>query len=272
NESANRASSTFVDMLKHWALYPADTLKNLMPWGIFLLHLRKRHLQDQRLRLIAILFIANYLLYWIAPGARGRYVYPLFPLIAVLIASVLVIDKEKFQNWIDKTVTKIAGRIILVLGAIMVVVGIPPLTQPTTGFIVLVAFLAISKQFISKWKQTRIWFPFFILVTAKIVIPVLPSAHLNIEVEKGKELAAKYKNQPLFYNTNVEKHYTFAYELTRQVGRVIPQDQEFKDTSAHYLLLHKYMPKGHFELIDTFDLASDKFAIIKPNASKKQVQ
>ena len=79
------------DTLIHLMTYPLLNLKQTLPVSLFVLYvlLRYRTLPDTKLKPFLLVFGVNYLPYLIAPEARGRYVLPLFPLLALLFGDIL---------------------------------------------------------------------------------------------------------------------------------------------------------------------------------------
>lgn len=85
-ESSERtvAEQGFWPLVKHLFIFPLDTLKNLLPAGLFLFFLVRRDAwrlirSNPFIYFSALMFLANFLPYWLAPGARQRYIYMLFP-------------------------------------------------------------------------------------------------------------------------------------------------------------------------------------------------
>ena len=71
---------------EHFALFPFETLKNLLPGAILIVYLFHKKFRDtirenKFIEACMLLFSANILLYWFSPGTRQRYIYMLFPMI-----------------------------------------------------------------------------------------------------------------------------------------------------------------------------------------------
>ncbi len=90
-ESFSRVGGEF-SRLKHMLLFPFINLKDLLPWSfLFLLSLyaiRREFHFPTPLKVLALIFLLNYLPYWISDSA-GRYIMPLYPLLAVLFSYYL---------------------------------------------------------------------------------------------------------------------------------------------------------------------------------------
>ncbi len=87
-ESFSRVEGDF-SRLRHMLFFPLVNFKDTLPWSfLFLLSLyvaRKDLDFPPQLRAIFLLFIANYIPYWVSNSA-GRYIMPLYPLLAILFA------------------------------------------------------------------------------------------------------------------------------------------------------------------------------------------
>jgi 4-amino-4-deoxy-L-arabinose transferase-like glycosyltransferase len=92
-ESFSRVEATrnLKDTLIHLLTYPLLNLKQTLPASaVFLfLVLKERVLPAPRLRPLVLLVAVNYLPYLISPEARGRYVLPLFPLVALIMGDTI---------------------------------------------------------------------------------------------------------------------------------------------------------------------------------------
>ncbi|MDQ7038384.1 MAG: glycosyltransferase family 39 protein [Aquificota bacterium] len=80
------------DTLTHLITYPLLNLKQTLPASLFVLYalLRYRALPDRRLKPLLLVLCVNYLPYLISPESRGRYVLPLFPLLALIFSDILL--------------------------------------------------------------------------------------------------------------------------------------------------------------------------------------
>jgi len=90
-ESFSRVEGDF-SRLRHMLFFPLLNFKDTLPWSfLFLLSLyasRKDLDFPPQLRAIFLLFLVNYIPYWVSNSA-GRYIMPLYPLLAILFAYYL---------------------------------------------------------------------------------------------------------------------------------------------------------------------------------------
>jgi 4-amino-4-deoxy-L-arabinose transferase-like glycosyltransferase len=83
-------ANPFNSLLKHLIKYPLNTLRALLPYSILLIFtfrwgFIKEILLVPVLRFSLLIFVSNYLVYLVSPGANQRYVYMLFPFILLVL-------------------------------------------------------------------------------------------------------------------------------------------------------------------------------------------
>ncbi|NPA32474.1 MAG: hypothetical protein GXO04_02480, partial [Aquificae bacterium] len=88
-ESFSRVESSrdFGALILHLITYPLLNFKQLLPASLFALFLVGRFSLTRELRFFALLALLNYLPYWFSATSRGRYVLPLFTLVALILAK-----------------------------------------------------------------------------------------------------------------------------------------------------------------------------------------
>ena len=125
SESSDRTvGNGFLKMLKHVFLFPIDTLKNLLPATFFLPFLFTRPFltlfkKNQFICYIALIFATNILIYWISPGAKSRYVYPLYPLLTgvFVYAALTHLKNIKWGEKYLKVICVFVGT-VMILGSV----------------------------------------------------------------------------------------------------------------------------------------------------------
>lgn len=75
-------------LLIHLVHYPLDSLKDLLPFSLLIVFLIRKDwkallLRNEWVAFSAIIFLANFPVYWLSPGAKQRYLYMLFPLLLI---------------------------------------------------------------------------------------------------------------------------------------------------------------------------------------------
>lgn len=91
-------SKDFTKFFSHLLFYPILNLKQALlisfVFFVFLLanikNIKGRLKLNKTLSVLVLIFFINYLPYWISAGARGRYILPLMPIIAIFFAYFFV--------------------------------------------------------------------------------------------------------------------------------------------------------------------------------------
>lgn len=106
-ESGKRLSGdTFWDYLQHIALYPLDTLMNLLPASVLIIFsFRKSFLKvistNSFMKFALLMLIVHFPVYWLPPGGRQRYIIMLYPFIIQVLTYFFLIyftkEKGKFR-------------------------------------------------------------------------------------------------------------------------------------------------------------------------------
>lgn len=97
----------FDELIGHLFLFPLNFLGVLFPATLFILFLWKKGqlmkiAQQPYLLFLTIAFLANFLVYWISPGARIRYTYMFFPMVIALLVYPMYLQMGT-NNWRNKT-------------------------------------------------------------------------------------------------------------------------------------------------------------------------
>ncbi|MBN2564429.1 MAG: hypothetical protein JXB46_01840 [Candidatus Eisenbacteria bacterium] len=78
--------------------FPVEVLGNLLPWSLLLLlwlmpgmrrEMRERYRTDPLHRLSVAVSVWTFLILWLMPGAKGRYMMPAYPFLAILLAHTV---------------------------------------------------------------------------------------------------------------------------------------------------------------------------------------
>lgn len=274
-QSADRTTSSAGQFFVHLLVFPLDTLKNFLPYTFLLLLWRKHFWHNSYFKALIFLFLANYVLYWVAPGGRGRYIYPLFPIAALVLAYVVHFNWSKLREWFLSKWAKALVISILVLGYIPVAVAFGPWhNNMLVSLLMSIFYLVLAKQCYQK--ATLPFALLLVLFTIRMSINAFPDLLISEtqmdEKAQAQRIYKKYQNVELYYNTGVERHYNFVYELTRLRKHVIEKNNAFSEQNAVYLLLQKYKPPNAPSEMETFTLGDDRYVILQHHASEKSLQ
>lgn len=116
-ESFSRVEGDF-SRLKHMLIYPLINFKDLLPWSLIfflsLYSLRRELNIPSEIKLLFLLFFINYIPYWIS-NAAGRYILPLYPILALLFSYYIhqAMKKEAIKRLVlGLLITTIALRFV----------------------------------------------------------------------------------------------------------------------------------------------------------------
>jgi len=122
--------------LKRILTYPFRLISATLPWSLIaLFYAFKRELpqvKDGVLKVLALAFLLDALLYWLFPGSRLRYLMPALPagalLLGVLLKDAVVLHKRA------REVLRFTAQIIVLIGIVagVAVSGSPSLTLKST--------------------------------------------------------------------------------------------------------------------------------------------
>ncbi len=117
-ESFSRVESSENTMkfLKHLITYPLLNLKQTLPASLIVLLgfvvYRKGIKLPSELKLLSLIAIANYVPYILSAGSRGRYILPLFPMLAVIIGYILSSEERLRKVFLFTALTAIVLRLV----------------------------------------------------------------------------------------------------------------------------------------------------------------
>ncbi len=111
HESFSRVSSEEFSRLKHAVKFLLLTFKDTLPWSflsvlaLYVILKRKEQIRFKPLYLTALLFSVNYLPYLLSNSA-GRYILPLYPLLAVMFAYLIgAVRNSSFKRLVYATLS-----------------------------------------------------------------------------------------------------------------------------------------------------------------------
>jgi len=92
--SQKSGGNQLTEFLLHLVTFPIQVILAFLPWGLWAIHLRRPSVRRKLtkhplLRFSTLFVVANLILYWLSPESRDRYLYPVFPFIAIILAWLL---------------------------------------------------------------------------------------------------------------------------------------------------------------------------------------
>ncbi len=200
-ESGGRTAlgNTVLDFFEHLFVFPLDTLKDLLPGSLLIFFLfrkgwRAKLLENEWVRFALIVFVVNFILYWLSPGARQRYIYMLYP----FFLSAIIYVWQQSKQFEDRPSAIFRGLIffllvVLALGSLSLPF-IPDLSflKNKIGLTVL-AFLAFAGLFYFFWKKQipALWTLIAVTLLARMLfdLTVLPQRAYSSNAQKDQVIA-----------------------------------------------------------------------------------
>ncbi len=107
-----------IKLLTHIFVFPFKTLIALIPWSILIIFLFRKNVfteisSNKILKISLIVFLGNYFVYWISPGANQRYVYMLYPFFILILTYFYF--KYKDNDVIKSKIFNIFAVIVIFL-------------------------------------------------------------------------------------------------------------------------------------------------------------
>jgi 4-amino-4-deoxy-L-arabinose transferase-like glycosyltransferase len=213
NQSSQRtvAEHGLTDLLRHLLIFPADTLKNILPASLMLpllLSSRGRDLLRRQplLQFLLLIFAANAWVYWISPGTRARYVYMLYPLLIAPLVWARELASARSERLASRAMDALS--VLLVLAVAVLPQVLRPGGNPwSLGLLAwsLAAALAAAALLLG-WARRR-FEPLarlmLVLITARLLFNacLLPARAVQGEAPQwkawGLEIAESSRGQPL---------------------------------------------------------------------------
>lgn len=238
----------FIDRIKVFFGLPLKILLVTLPFSIAFFIGFKKHISQPFIKAMLILLVANILPYLISPGARVRYIYPLFPLLAILFAFGFYQLKE--GEWMVK-VNRI-GRPVLLGFCIVIMAGMIYFKVSWLVFwfaLILVGLIAYFGVKTLKSKYQLLLLGLLLVSVARIVHDTVGS-HVDVlstqinyqEKQQGRDFVKIYGDRPIYFNPGAERYFSFSYEVTRLTERVMKRDLTFTDPQGVYIIREKNKP------------------------------
>lgn len=272
-ESAEKAAGNGLkEWVVHFVSFPLDHVKNLLPAAFALPFLLTgkglKALKKNRFVWFSVLvFLFNFLVYWLSSEGRSRYVYPVFPFATIaLVYLYTVSDLSWKRTYLKITATVILVIVVLGFGSLSflksleVVDHILPLSIIGVIVIVLIGLLFYS----GKVRPYLLLLGLFIMlrVAFSFIVPETREKTSGAAQDKarGIEIAELTKGEALHRLGDVRMSYTIVFYLERDRGDVLYQTDQFE--SGYYFCYENDLPEDGFELIRELDYHGERIFLI----------
>jgi 4-amino-4-deoxy-L-arabinose transferase-like glycosyltransferase len=274
-ESVQRtaAENSVLRLFKHLVNFPIDTIKDSLPGALFLLFLIRKDwkqlLRSNPLVTFAVIaFVVNFLVYWISPGARQRYIYMLYPFI-LIVGLYAYQHRAGERQWQDK----VLHYVLLTAVALAMMASISINFIPAFDFlndrllisIVSVLAFAGAGYFYLTTRQPLLSL-LLIMVLARLFfdMTVLPQRTDVSEGQVNKATADEiYKivgDEEMYVYENTRFSFTIVYYLNRYRGRTLHRNYELKP-DTYFIMPDAVLPQA--EPLVEFDFHDARFKLIK---------
>lgn len=241
--------------LEHLLVFPLDTLKDTLPMSLLLLLFATHRGIWQQIKAQPLLafsmvaFSANFVVYWLSPGAKQRYIYMLYPFL--LSAGVYAWQhRGELAAWRERAFRIIVGILLIALSAGAIALNFVPAFDFLTGRGVItiagaLAFAGLAHLHFRKPAFALNWL-FFGLVAGRLLFAftILPQRAHDSAGQFNTDLAQQIQEiagaDPLYLYQDGRISYTVIYELNRLRGKTVHFNDQLEPGS--YMMV----PEGQF--------------------------
>ncbi len=220
----------------HLFEFPLKTFLAIFPWSFLFLFISKKGLKElweiPFLRYSVLIYISNYLVYWISPGANQRYVYMLFPFLLTVLIYLYFREKNPLK---EKTLKLLFSLLILTFSVISF--SLPFIKQLKTldyifpvsiifGLIFLVLFFRILKKPVYYMVISLLWFR---VLFDTVYLPVKAKSGTSfLEKKFGIKVAKITDEKNLFYFGKDRVDYGLLFYIERERGEILKRSLKLK--------------------------------------------
>ncbi|KGE86170.1 MAG: ArnT family glycosyltransferase [Phaeodactylibacter xiamenensis] len=241
--------------MEHLFTFPLDTLKDTLPMSLLLLLFSThrgiwRQIRAQPLLAFSVVvFLANFVVYWLAPGAKQRYIYMLYPLL-LSVGIYAWQERGALARWRERTFRVIVGILLVVLSLGAIALNIVPAFDFLPGRVWItglgaLVFAGLAFLHFRKPALALNWL-LFGLVAGRFLFAfaILPQrAHESagqFNTDLAHEIQAIAGEAPLYMYQDGRISYTVIYELNRLRGKTVHFNKDLEPGSF------MMVPEGEF--------------------------
>lgn len=262
------------ELFRQMFRFPLETLKNLLPASILIIFAFRKDLlavlkSNPFILFSLLIFLANYLLYFISPEAKQRYIYALYPF---LVNVLLFLFLEFRKDWKMKYLKTFAWAVLgLGIAGSIAILYIPDFYELTFIFPVsLFSFLALALLALY-WCRMKLH-PLLVMVVVLIIfriifdMTILPvrahDDHASVRKNDGLEIAriAGNKNVYLLGHSNISNG--MVYYIVNATAKVVRREND--PTLPGYFIVDKtYLDTPNVEIVYNGNFRGRKFGLVK---------
>jgi len=283
SESSKRTvgkSSSWVNDLIHLLTFPVkNVLLDILPWGaifffLFNKGIRQQFIKQPLVSFSLIILGANIIVYWLSPETRGRYLFPHYGLLSILM-SILITKTEVHTKlgWLLKVSNKITlGLFICSILALVLFYFLPEFNlellskiKQTPNFYsgIWIAFIiALLTLGLSKSTHTTATLSFvLVLIGSRALFNsfIIPSRLVTERTEFYKSeslrLAHSYNSKPLKIVEYTPINHGMSHYIMVEQDRLIPRIKlEDIQPNEFYLVDKNLSENAGLTIIDQFTI------------------
>ena len=246
-------------LFQHLLTFPLAVIGDIMPGGLLLLFALRRDLpkilrEKEWVRFCTWMFAANFIVYWISPGARLRYIYMLYPFLLTVLVYLYQRRHEigpSLARGFTRGLQVISG--LLSLG-VLVLPFLPELQfMPHRWAITGGAFIVFAGLFVLSLRQQEKSLSILLLILAcgRVVfdLTVLPQRAFDSGAQEGRDAAraihAIVKDDPLYILNDGRFSFTVVVYLNMLRGSTLRRTYAPPDPDSYYISHDSLLTKPH---------------------------
>lgn len=272
-ESADKAAGGgFRQWINHFISFPVDGLKNLIPATFVIpsLFSKTSWLQLRKNRFVwfsFLIFVSNFLVYWLSAEGRSRYIYPIFPFACIVLLYLYIHSQKTWKYAYFKVWAYVATGIVLL--AFAAVPFVPSLQVIDGAWMISVLGIALMTAVFVLLLKNKVR-PYLILLGAMValkfgfsaIVPQTRERATGAAEDKtlGVEIAEITRGEPLHRFGDVRMSFTIVFYLERDRGDVLYQTDTY--TEGYYFCYTDDLPDSGYQVVHEFHYHGEPIFLI----------
>lgn len=277
DESTKRTvvdSSASRDFFTHFLIFPSELLKNLLPASVFIFFLfdrrtREALMQNKYITVSLLFFLVNFIVYWLSPGSKQRYIYMLYPVAINALVFAYLNGRNLFLHKTGKIIS-IALFVAAIAGF-----GAMPFVKELEGikniiFLSMILSLASALLFYCyvKYPSYRIWHIILLFIALRyafdmIVMPIRKQSSAAAEMKAhGEQIANLTRQDELYIYGNTACPRTTVFYIERNRRMTLPRSASTL-LGAYYIADKPLQLDAPHDTVYRFNTRSGDFLLVK---------
>lgn len=259
---------SWLRLVRHLFEFPFATLLDIAPAGLFALFLLrkgawKRLFQNELMAFCGVAWLANFILYWTSPGAKGVYVMMLDPFLVILCVQLFLNEAPELP-WVNKLLKGFNAFCLGFVTLFMIAAPFVPFFEPVAGLwwqsIVFVAGMAGVWLLWTKTRGQHLAWLVVVLIVGRLAfdVVVLPmrvwdGRHTRFKADAEKIVELSGEQRVWIHRAKDEGEFAhhFAFYIERSKGEVLRWTEE-RYCGDYYLDLARDIDESDVEIVHRF--------------------